>query len=249
MTPANWAKHLLERHNIPWADGRSLYRYHVTDSEFYELTKLLKLSSIMDIQHITSISKWDACFVMYASEWWRRHYIGKWGWDGIFESIGISNDELPISHRNRLIESGLRLWKREIRRNQNGKRQFLGTIATEGGLPLNQLKSSGGWLAKILGAVVKKHLSKGLSLSTLLENYQDDIPSSYYSEELLHVLEDIAQSVVSLRQEHKLEEKPEPIKWLNNNNPQWREIFSLPIDNEVARSLLGDLISTAAKER
>ncbi len=249
MRAIDWTKQLLGRHGLERPDGRPLYQYRITDAEFESLTELLKLSSLMGIENISKIFAWDQCFVFYASEWWRRYYKGTWGWDGIFNAIGIDYSELNVNKRNDLIEMGLVRWHRDIRHKDNGDRQLLGTIATEGGLPLHQFSESGGWLAKVLNPVIKKHLSKGLSITTLITSYDDFIPKSYHSDEMIEILTDIVETITQLRQEHQLELKEKPIRWLESNVPTWRDKFPLPIDNDAARSLLGELINTASKEK
>lgn len=91
--------------------------------------------------------------VFYAAEWWRRHYVGHWGWEGIFDSLGFLADDISTGRRGEIVEVGLRRWHREVR-SFDGRRRFLGTVATEGGLALNQLAESGGWLGTVLQSVV-----------------------------------------------------------------------------------------------
>ncbi len=243
MRPIEWVTLLLERHNLTKPDGRPLYQYRITDSEYSELRKLLKFSAMMGVNNIRKMLFWDAAFVIYGSEWWRRYYNGQWGWDGIFESIDIDVNELPVVKRNDLIETGLQRWRRSVRYH-SGKRMFLGTIATEGGLPLSQLSGSGGWLKHILQPVLRKHISRGIAISALIDGYSEGIPNSYQTSEMRQILADIAEIVVKLRQEHKLTQKEAPLKWLDSNQPNWRELFPLPIDDESGRLLLKDLVDT-----
>ena len=245
MRPTEWVTSLLERHNLKKPDGRLLYQYRINENEFSELADLLKLSTIMGVKNIREMLFWDAVVVIYASEWWRRFYNGQWGWDGIFESIGIDIDELSVVKRNTLIETGLQRWRRPVRYH-NGSRMFLGTVATEGGLPLNQLSGSGGWLKQVLQPVLRKHITRGIDISVLIDSYSDWIPNSYQSSEMIQILTDIADIVVSLRKKHQLMEKEAPLKWLDSNQPNWRELFPLPIDDESGRSLLKDLVDTVS---
>jgi len=245
MRPIEWVKSLLSRHGLQRADGRPLYQYRISDAEFSELTEMLKLSTIMGVKNIRQMFFWDAAFVIYSSEWWRRYYKGHWGWDGIFNSIGIDFNDLSVGNRNTLIETGLQRWHRNIRYH-NGSRMLLGTVATEGGLPLNQLSGSGGWLKHILQPVLRKHISRGINVSVLVDSYSDVIPNSYKSSEMTQILADIAEIVIMLRQEHQLMEKEAPLKWLDANQPNWRELFPLPIDDASGRSLLKDLVDTVS---
>lgn len=246
MKPLEWINLLLHRHGLQKPDGRPLYQYRVTDYEFLELTELLKLSSRQIVTSTNSVLSGDAALVIYAAEWWRRLYTGHWSWDGIFTSIGIDYNQLTVGRRTALIETGLHRWRREVRSHE-GTRKLLGTIATEGGLPLHQLADSGGWLKVVLKPVIRKHVSRNIAISVLIDNYQDWIPKSYRSPEINQILEDIADTVISLRQDHQLMEKEFPLQWLDENLPEWREYFPLPVDDESGRSLLGDLVDAASK--
>jgi len=246
MKPSEWVIKVLDRYNLHKPDGRPLYQFRISDEEFTELTDLLKLSSHFGVENITRMFLWDAAFVFYAAEWWRRHYSGQWGWDGIFESISLDNNDLTAIRRNTLIETGLLRWRRKVRAH-DGTRKFLGTIATEGGLPLHQLANNGGWLKAILKPVIAKHVSKDISVSTLVDNYQDLIPRSYRMTELNQILIEIVETVVKLKHDHQLMYKDTPIEWLDNNQPTWRELFPLPIDDSAGESLLSDLVDTASK--
>ena len=248
MKPSDWVKKVLERHGLTVSDGRPLYQYRVTDEEFNELTKLIQTSSLSGFENASRrLLMWDAVMVMYAAEWWRRHYSGKWGWEGIFRSVGFRSIDISTEFRNRLIEVGLQRWKRNVR-SIGGRRQFLGTVATEGGLPLRQLSERGGWLKLLLSPVVKKHVNRGLDVHVLIEAYQDYIPNSFRSIEIKQILEDIVHTVVEIRQNYQLEDKNNPIEWLDGHVCNWRESFPLPIDEDAGRSLLNDLIDVASKE-
>ncbi len=248
MKPIQWVSLLLKRHGLDKPDGRPLYQYRVTDDEYDELTRSLKLSALLGVNNIITLLLWDAAFVIYASEWWRREYNGKWGWSDLFKTINIDVQELSVNRRNTLIETGLQRWRRDIR-NNNGTRQLLGTIATEGGLPLHQLSDSGGWLEDVLKPVLKKHVAREISISSLISNYQNLIPKSYRSAEINQILADIVQAVIHLRQSHQLMDRDRPLKWLDEKQPDWREIFPIPIDNESGRTLLRGLVDVASKVR
>lgn len=248
MKPSEWMISILDRYGLHKPDGRPLYQYRITDSEFNELAKTLRLSAHMGINNIRNMFLWDAAFVIYGAEWWRRHYTGEWGWDGIFGSVGIDYKELSTGRRNNLIETGLHRWRRQVRVNE-GRRGFLPTVATEGGLPLHQLADSGGWLKNVLKPVLKKHVTRDIDISVLVDNYETLIPKSYRTSELKNILSDIIQTVIMLRNEHQLMNKEAPLTWLDDNRPSWRELFPLPIDDEAGKSLLSDLIDTAAKAK
>jgi len=249
MRPSEWVSNVVARAGLTKPDGRPLNQYRLTDEEYAELVKLLKLSGALGLENISQrLLLWDAAFVFYASEWWRRQYAGQWGWEGVFESIGLRPADITINRRNQFIELGLKRWGRDVR-IRDGRRQFLGTVATEGGLPLNQLAEGGGWLKNVLVPAVKKHIARNLPLDVLIDAYEHFIPKSYRSPETKQVLEDIAISVVALRQEYNLYDRENPLDWLDNNVPQWWERFPLPLDNDVAKSLLRELITVAGQSQ
>ncbi len=248
MLPREWIRLLLERHALQGPDGRALYRYRVTDQEYKELVSSLSASSLLGVEHVSQTLHWDAAFVIYASEWWRRHYDGHWGWQGILESIGISYETLNVGLRNEIVENGLRRWKREVRSYQ-GKRHFLGTVATEGGLPLHQMADSGGWLKSLLRVVLTTHVSRAIPLSVLIENHSNSIPQSYRASGLFQVLEDLADSVVMLRNEYDLTSKPDPVDWLDINVTGWRDYFPFSINDAMGMSLLKDLVDTVSRAK
>ena len=248
MKPSEWMISILDRYGLHKPDGRPLYQYRITDSEFDELAKTLRLSAHMGINNIRNMFLWDAAFVIYGAEWWRRHYTGDWGWDGIFGSVGINYKDLSTGRRNDLIETGLHRWRRQVRINE-GRRGFLPTVATEGGLPLHQLADTGGWLKNVLKPVLKKHVTRDIDVSVLVDSYETLIPKSYRTSELKNILADIVQTVIMLRNEHQLMNRESPLTWLDDNQPAWRELFPLPIDDEAGKSLLSDLIDTAAKAK
>ena len=246
MRPVEWTTNVLAKRGLSKPDSRPLYQYRFNDEEYAGLTEMLKLSAQLGINNLTRILAWDAALVMYATEWWRREYSGAWGWDGVFGSLGINYTELSVNRRNELVETGLRFWQREIRVT-DGTRKFLGTIATEGGLPLHQLAGSGGWLKQVLNPTINRHLSRGIDLSLLIKSYELFIPRSFRSSEVSQILADIADSIVSLRITHQLDNKPFPLEWLDENQPSWRESFPLPVEEGAIKLLLGELIHTAAR--
>ena len=64
MKPLEWVKVILERHDLDKPDGRPLYQYRLTDSEFEELQALLKLSANLGFQNVSRLLlMWDAAFV------------------------------------------------------------------------------------------------------------------------------------------------------------------------------------------
>jgi|GEM_PF-1103679 len=247
MRLLEWYNNLLKRHNLTQPDGRALYQYQLSNEEFAELVQLLKLSTHLGLANISrDLLAWNAVFVMYGAEWWRREYRGgPWSWKGIFASIGLDVADLSINRRNQLIESGLQQWKRELR-TTNGWTNYLGSIAVEGGLPLSHLAESGGWLQRVINPSLKKHLKRNIDPYNLVESYSDFIPETYRRNEIYQILADIIGDINRLRKEYALGEKENPVDWLEKNVQGWRLGFPLPLDDDVCVRLLNDLVQTIA---
>lgn len=250
MQPKHWLDALLTRHNLSFPDQRQLYQYRVTDAEFESLKDTIKLATSLGLVEVSKVlPRWDAVFVIYAAEWWRREYDGhSWSWKEIFESFEANTQELNALQRNHIVKNGLQYWQRKVR-VINGNSRYLGTIAIEGGLPLNQLNNAnGGWLGAVLKQAIPKYIrlqASGVNASEIISEYEC-IPQNYQNEQIYLILGDMLQTVVALKKQYQLPEN-NPVEYLNINCPSWREQFPLPVDNTTGSKLLSDMVKVAAK--
>ncbi len=252
MQANDWIIKLLHSRDISHPDKRPLYQYQLSNNEFESLKQTLELSAMLGIQHIfKGIKRWDAAFVLYAAEWWRREYDGSsWKWENIFASFGADVKELITPQRNLLIEKGLSYWRRNLR-VINGRRRYLGSIAIEGGLPLKQLtntETKGGWLGRIFKQAIPKYVkfkSSGIIAPEIVREYAHYCPQTFRNEEIYLILGDMLDAVVTLKVNHQLHDKTNPIAYLNQHVNGWQEQFPLPIDDQVSSKLLSEMISTA----
>ncbi|MGV7223981.1 MAG: STY4851/ECs_5259 family protein [Nitrospinales bacterium] len=253
MQPKNWTTEFLHNQNISHPDGRSLYQYRVTDEEFESLKQVMKISSIFGLQSVSKkLPRWDAAFVIYAAEWWRRKYDGSsWSWKKVFSSFDADYQELNPFARNHVVETGLRYWKRKVR-ILNGQSRYLGTVAIEGGLPLNQLKGkgTGGWLGRVFKSAIPKYIrlqNSGVSATMIVSEYVDYFPQTYRNDQIYSILGDMVQTVAELKKEYQLDQRTNPMHWLDSHLPAWREKFPLPLDQDVSTALLSEMVYTAVK--
>ena len=266
MSPKDWLNCFLESKGLANADGRPLYRYRLTEQEYKTLLKSIETPALLiSIEELFKRSKsshlrsgfsitwyWSAAFVLYAAEWWRREYDGgNPKWENLFASlVGIQANKLPSNQRSLIVEIGLRYWRREVR-VINGSSRYLGTIATEGGLPLNQLKNTkNDWLSQVFKRVIPKYSRlqhTGIDAAELIAECEF-IPKTYRSYKENHaILGDMVTTVVKLKREHQLHLRANPIIHLDQAVPAWRNDFPLPIEDEIGLKLLSDMIFTAAK--
>jgi len=250
MLPKDWLRQFLDSKQLSHPDERPLYRYRVTDDEFKAIKSILQMSARLGVQHLNAVSGWNAVFVLYAAEWWRREYDGgSWKWENLFTSFGADVNELSIAQRNLLVETGLHYWWRKVRIINDSSR-YLGTIATEGGLPLNQLKHvKNDWLSRVFKQAIPKFSRlqhTGIEVNQLFTECEF-IPKNYQNSQIHAILGDMVAEVVKLKQEHKLQDHSNPVAYLDQAATNWRDNFPLPMGNDIAARLLSDMVVTAAK--
>lgn len=67
----------LNKRNLPFPDGRMLYAYQMNQREYLELKeKLNELCQNEELVDLLRNKDFSRCFVLYASEWWKREYSG-----------------------------------------------------------------------------------------------------------------------------------------------------------------------------
>ncbi|MDD5461397.1 MAG: STY4851/ECs_5259 family protein [Methylococcales bacterium] len=249
MQPKDWLKQFLASRRTLAPNGNPLYRYRLNDSEFETLKTTLKTSALFSVANIAEVSGWNAAFVIYAAEWWRREYDGSsWSWEKVFSSFGADAKALTTARRGLIVDSGLRYWRLKVR-VINGRSLFLGSIAIEGGLPLNQLNKSSGWLGRVFKQVIPKYTRlqhTGIHADALIGEC-DYIPKTYQNDQIHAILGDMVQTVVELKQKYQLHEHNNPLSYLDQQAPSWRDRFPLPIEMKVGQKLLSDMITIAAK--
>ncbi len=251
MLPKVWLKQFLESKDHTKPDDHPLYRYRMGNDDFESLKITLKTSAMLGVANLINVTGWNAAFVIYAAEWWRREYDGSsWKWENLFKSFGADVNELSTTQRNLIVETGLRYWRRDVK-IINGSSRYLGTIATEGGLPLNQLKNAkNDWLSRVFKQVIPKFTrlqQTGIDAAELIAECEY-IPKTYRSQREIHaILGDMVTMVVNLKREYQLQDRDKPDSYLDEHAPAWRDRFPLPIDDTVGAALLSDMIATAAK--
>ncbi|OZI07004.1 hypothetical protein BWI93_17000 [Siphonobacter sp. BAB-5385] len=108
----------LTQRNLRIPKGTALYTYKTTQEEYESLRTLLATMVLTD--------QTAACFVLFAAEWWRRHYKGGfWEWLPIFEQIRRPEWNTP-ARRDDLMRKGCRYWNRPIFQHDTGPNSFTG---------------------------------------------------------------------------------------------------------------------------
>src|SRR5437660_9245057 len=118
-------------------DGKPLYAYKWHD-EYYERLKTAVRAQMPRALRGRADRRFAAMFCVYAAETFRRrHEGGPWTWETVFAEIGQAVPDYQTIYA--WVDKGLRHFNRPLLRSRNGDREFLVTLACEGGLPLRLL--------------------------------------------------------------------------------------------------------------
>lgn len=140
---------ILRRMDFKHPNGQPIYAYELTRDEYEGILAHLQERSTLDIESFRDEDA--AIFCMAISEWWRRHYDGgPWSWSRPLLGTGL---ELWCGDEYRsLTTQGLKYLRRKIIQ-LNGKNQYLGSLAAEGGLPLELAHKQDQALSSAFGAM------------------------------------------------------------------------------------------------
>lgn len=251
---ADWKHKLLSSRDLERPDRRALYQYRVTEAEFIELESLLrewlgKLLTCFELGKIMRLTGFSALFVLYAAEWWRRRFDGaQWTWDPILRDLSADPDDWNQAQRSECIELGLRDWGLEVKRT--GGLRFLGSVAVQGGLPLQLLAQARGKIGLLLSQVLKQAGGTSITQNDLLkwvESLQGTLPKSYRQSVIFALLADVAWTVIRLKEQASLTADIDAIARLDQKVSNWRDQFPLPVDDDHARGLIEQLVRDAAR--
>ncbi|MRG98179.1 hypothetical protein GF068_40650 [Polyangium spumosum] len=95
-----------------------------------------------------------AAFCLFAAESISRSDGTQWwAWDSAVMNLGRQLEQSDIRDA---VQEGLRFWKRQLWRG-DARREFLGTLVSEGGLPLALLKDDDGRLRPFFRELLRRH--------------------------------------------------------------------------------------------
>ncbi len=252
----DWLSSFFEARGLQKPDGRALYAYRLPDEEFRNLEDVLK-RELAHSRGATGMA--TALFVLYAAEWWRRRYTGgRWSWKPIFHDLGLAWAAWSEVQRNQAVREGLRFWGRSVLPTVG--LTYLGSIAVEGGLPLDAMARAQGAIGQLLARVLQvaaRRADVGMEeLRTWVESLEKRLPQSYRQREIHELLAQVIAIILDLNRQLASWQggfgggEPEnPVDVLDRHAPGWRERFPLPLENEQARALLEQLVRDAVRIR
>ncbi|WP_439641470.1 STY4851/ECs_5259 family protein [Nevskia sp.] len=233
--------------------GKHLFAYRASEEEFLELERVLKVQITGGLKHLPfdflaeHTINFAALFVFYAAEWWKRRYDGsRWSWDPIVEGIGADPHAWPQQQRTTCIVKGLREWG--LRPQEGLGFRYLGSIATNGGLPLKLIAEAKGNVGRLLRKVLglaSSGRSSPVELYGWIESLSTLLPRSYRQADIYNLLATIITAALKLREDLQLKTHDGLLELLDSKEPTWRDRFPLALEDQHARGLIEQLIQDA----
>jgi hypothetical protein len=241
LTPKEWQTQFLSVRNLAGPDSRALYAYKTAQEEFEALQSTLRNLN----PRIDKSGPASAAFALYAAEWWRRNYQGgPWKWEPLLDSIGWN---IPFSELYPRLISAWRWWgiKPVI---LSSHIRYLGTCACQGGIPLQLIANGPGAITRFLKALLKEYktfrrvVEDGYQLAEPLRAY---LPRTLRQEPVFRICSDLVDQIWDLRA--GIAGSQDPIKLLDDRDPQWRDKMPIDLQDDTARDLIEALLVEAAK--
>ncbi|WP_261316988.1 STY4851/ECs_5259 family protein [Rhizobium leguminosarum] len=240
----SWIAAFLLKRGLHAPDGRPLHQYRMTGQEYADLRESLRLSMPRLLQEDGTAA---SMFVAFCAEWFRRDATTLFlKWESVAADI---LQALPYKVKTSLAEIGLRYWKRPLIKSEGG-REFLLTLALEGGISAHLLADSGStWLSDYLRTVMRFALTSGdrEHIQGFAHDMSWRMPISYRQDGFVDLCCELIAELVKWRK--AIDQGPaniDPVIYLDAHSPDWKG--SLPIymsteHDQIARKLLGGLLN------
>jgi len=237
--------------------GDPLYSYRLQAGEFESLERALQASlkahpSHLAIDRMSVQGPFQACFVLYAAEWWKRRYSGgNWTWKPILDSLDVPWDTWSPSTRAQCVHDGLRRWGLQLL--ERAGLRFLGSVAAQGGVPLRLLQEARSQLGSMLQRLVRLGAKLSPSEDDLIvwiESLADTLPRHYRQREIYELLGGMVQTTLHLAQGMGGDQRADPLAWLDaHHTGDWRQRFPVEIEDGVVHALVEGLFREVITER
>lgn len=247
----SWLVNFLTSRQLTKPDKRPLYEYHTSHHEYESLKQLI--TSNGSSEEFATNTDAAACFILFCSEWYRREYAPQygWSWDPIWQLLHFQVDPIDLG---KVVNIGLEnYWERPISIYESERRNLLGSVFSEGGLPFLSLKETGNRFQNLFSRILRAYDSyQGLGYSTeklVLDMVKKaGLPQIFQDSTSIDLLASMAKELILLVSYYELAEKENPVNTLDRLQPKWRERFPLPLDIETGKELISSLLSSASKE-
>jgi hypothetical protein len=234
---------ILGRWGLEQPDKRPLYAYRATEVELESLRRTLR--TLISRSSRFSLSKEEAAgLCLYIAEAFsRRHDSGSWRWDVVLDDLcpGREGPELYES-----IRLGLRFWRRKLHELE-GRKQYLVTLACEGGLPLGLLRNQNSSLFRYFRQIlqdVEHH--PAIDARDSSRHFSQTLPRTLQLEEVFQLAGELVEGLVHARR--VVGNRANPIRYLDEHDPTWRQGIPLRLEDGLARKLIEGLITAPTTE-
>ena len=192
-----------------------------------------------------------ALFVLYAAEWWRRDTDGSgWSVELIALRLGAPPDGWNQAQRSECVEIGLAGWKIPVAESRDFR--FLGSVALQRALPIKLLAAAHGNIGWVLSRTLRLSAGSRVGESEIEEwirNLSGYLPYTYRQAEIFRLLTKMITTVLAMKRRAALDSAEGAIDKLDTRDPDWRQKFPLPIEDDQAFWLIEQLVKDAATTR
>ena len=228
------------RQTIP--DGRPLYAYKMSDAQYTDFRGHFHQLLLWDPQGKRA-KRFAPIFCLYAAETFRREHVeGVWKWDTVFRPLDM--EAPPQVQIGDWVEKGLEWWRRPLLRSTNGSREFLVTIACEGGLPLRLLQQENAHLTQFFRTVLEGYYRTGQgdvgAAVIIARQHAPRLPRSLRHDAVFHLAGSLIAKISALQP--LIGDAADPIAALDAKLPDWRWDLPLRLNDQVAETLLTGLV-------
>jgi hypothetical protein len=249
ITPSQWLSQFLKNRGLVHPTGKPLYEYQATEADYLSLRDIVIRHKNSNLHGYKSLS-WAASFCLFSSIWYQRHYESNdgWSWQGIWTEL---DEELtPTQIENTVIKGIESYWLRPIK-TYTVRRNFLGTLFSEGGLPFKLLSENDNNFGLALKRILKNvTIAKLLGEPTekLVAINVQTLPQAFNEQESIQLITLMTEKLINLVDLFALENKSNPADYLDNVSPKWREDFPIPLDNTIGTSIVNSWLQQASHE-
>lgn len=244
-------RQMLRARDLSSPDGRPLYEYRATEAELAGLRECFEVEVHTAIRHRRSVPSVAQGFCLWAAEWWRSHHEqGPWRWVDVLRAAGCEEMDTGSSgygYLCELVSLGMEAWGRQVLR-VGASREFLLTLACEGGLPLRMVRREHGRLRRYFRALLEEVRVFGGSRTPpteLAQRVGGYLPRSLQNEVVYRLSGDLAHAVWELQA--RIGATLAPAAELDRVEPGWRDRLPLRLDDETARTFLDNLLLDAVR--
>ncbi|PKH03096.1 hypothetical protein CXF72_07870 [Psychromonas sp. MB-3u-54] len=192
---------------------------------------------------------WCGAFTLYCAEWFRREYIREWTWNTIWQTLGFELSPQEVKHT---VITGLEdYWKRPVIQFHNENNNYLGSVFSEGGLPLKLLIDHDNQFQHVFQNVLKRHQHASFYGNTtyeLVKKCVEPLPEAFQLDTSVKLISDMADRLIAFVNAYELDNKDDPANYLDQHRPKWRELFPLPLNEQIGTEFLNGLLRSATVE-